>query len=363
MSLTGSAMDHPNRVGVTAPPGDSSSRLATTAFIQTAIAGINIGSLVPSGIRAPGTGAYALVESDFLSTITSGSAGGVLTITVPNTISPGFMFWAFRNTNDIVVQVSGGNIAWPDGNFTSNFTISKQFKLVGFVFDSANLYVISGQIPQTKIQVFNASGTYTPTVGMQTAIIEAVGGGGAGGGVVGAASRFVGGGGGGAGSWSKASVTAAQIGASQVVTIGPGGTGSSGAAGGNGTDTSVGSLCIGKGGTGGGFNNASTNFGAPGAGGVAGTGDHTTVGNPGGQGETTALASITAGSLSGYGGQSLFGGAAAATLNGGGTSAGNAAAANSGSGGSGATSGNTASNAAGGNGGSGKVVITEYIFT
>lgn len=32
-----SAMDHPNRVGVTAPSSDSSTRLATTAFVQNAI--------------------------------------------------------------------------------------------------------------------------------------------------------------------------------------------------------------------------------------------------------------------------------------------------------------------------------------
>jgi hypothetical protein len=35
MSLSGSAMDHPNRVGITAPSGDTSNRLATTEFVST----------------------------------------------------------------------------------------------------------------------------------------------------------------------------------------------------------------------------------------------------------------------------------------------------------------------------------------
>ena len=37
MSLVGAAMDHPNRVGITAPSGDSSNRLATTAFVTGSV--------------------------------------------------------------------------------------------------------------------------------------------------------------------------------------------------------------------------------------------------------------------------------------------------------------------------------------
>src|SRR5262249_53625950 len=101
------------------------------------------------------------------------------------------------------------------------------------------------------VKVFNASGIYTPTPGMRMCVIECVAGGAGGCGSTGDASRYQIGGGGGAGAYARKLATAAQIGASIAVTIGVGGAGGPGSgngAGAAGGDTSVGTLCLAKGG-------------------------------------------------------------------------------------------------------------------
>jgi hypothetical protein len=164
-----------------------------------------------------------------------------------------------------------------------------------------------GAVGVIKKQVFAASGTYTPSANMLHCIIECVGGGGGGGGSAGTSGSIYGGGGGGSGAYSRLLATAATIGASQTVTIGAAGTG--GATGANngtaGGDTSVGTLCIGKGGAfGGGGSSASSGIG--GLGGVAGTGDIAAAGN-------SAFNGVATGTLnpilpSGAGAASFFGG-------------------------------------------------------
>jgi hypothetical protein len=206
-------------------------------------------------------------------------------------------------------------------------------------------------------QSFTASGTYTPTSGMLYCVIECVGGGGGGGGVDGTASQIYQGGGGGSGGYSRLVATAATIGASQTVTIGAAGAaGASGANnGGAGGDTSVGSICIGKGGAGGKYG-SSGQVGAGGAGGVAGTGDIVAAGMSGNPGIYNSV-NITIAFASGNGGSSFFGGGAPGVA-GGGANAG-VAASNYGSGGSGAST-NDANDAAGGAGSAGFVFITEF---
>jgi hypothetical protein len=219
-----------------------------------------------------------------------------------------------------------------------------------------------GLFSATKVQVFTGSGTYTPTAGppaMKFCIIECIGGGGAGGGVVGSTAVGLCGGGGGSGGYSRSRKTAAQIGASQAVTIGAGGAGSSGAVGGNGGDTSVGSLVIGKGGAGGLQGDFST-FGLGGAGGIAGTGDIAAAGNAGPCGlyynDTVHNVQYSSnGAASAFGGAPGSVGFSAVAAN-----AGNNANAY-GAGGSGATAFFNANNAAGGNGSAGIVIITEFI--
>jgi len=207
---------------------------------------------------------------------------------------------------------------------------------------------------QLAIRTFTSSGTYTPTTGMKYCNIECLGGGAAGGGAVGTGSSVGMGGGGGAGSYSRKVSTAATIGASQTVTIGAGGT--PGAAGnnpgGNGGDTSVGALCIGKGGTGGGGNAGGGNiFGLGGAGGIAGTGDFTARGASGSTGiggGTTLVGNGGQGASSPYGGGGILPGLGAG-----------GAATGYGAGGGGAYA--FSSSQAGGAGSPGIVIITEYI--
>src|SRR5215475_9778188 len=73
-------------------------------------------------------------------------------------------------------------------------------------------------------KVFTTSGTYTPTPGMRSCIVECIGGGGGGGGgYAPAANQTMNGGGGGGGGYSRKFLTATQVGMSQVVTVGAGG--------------------------------------------------------------------------------------------------------------------------------------------
>ncbi len=226
----------------------------------------------------------------------------------------------------------------------------------------ASLNGLTGAISvSVAIQKFTASGTYTPTTGMVYCIIECIGGGGGGGAANGTASQLYGGGGGGSGGYSRLLASAATIGASKTVTIGTAGTGASAGTnnGGAGGDTSVSTLCIGKGGAGG-LYASSGQLPSGGAGGVAGTGDVVAAGNPG---LTGLYNSVNAGIYltSGAGGASAFGGGAAGVvILGSATVAGNAAG-NYGGGGSGGFASSTASNIGGGAGSAGIVVVTEYI--
>lgn len=104
-----------------------------------------------------------------------------------------------------------------------------------------------------NVQIFTGSGTYTPTSGMVTAIAEVQGGGGGTGGAPATgAGGYSGSPGGSSGSYAKVRFTAAQLGASQAVTIGAAGAaGASGSSnGGTGGTSSLGSLILCPGGLG-----------------------------------------------------------------------------------------------------------------
>ncbi len=230
---------------------------------------------------------------------------------------------------------------------------------IGSVGAVSSFNTLTGAVTSNVVvQKFTVSGTYTPTSGMLHCIIECVGGGGGGGGLANSsAGSGNSSGGGGAGSYSRTYSTAAAVGASKTVTIGAAGSAGSSVgptSGGAGGDTSVGTLCIGKGG-GGGTNGPN---GAGGSGGVAGTGDVTTTGMSGGNGSNQAVTTVT--TRSPFGGSSVLGGGGNE-----GVSAGNAVggtpATGFGGGGGGAASQNAAGGAAGGGGGGGLVIITEFI--
>ena len=210
-----------------------------------------------------------------------------------------------------------------------------------------------------KRTVFSTPGTftYTPDPHLLFAFIRLMAGGGGGAGSNGGINLIGNGAGGGAGSYAEAWKTAAQIGASQTVTVGakgPGGASGSnpGSTGGN---SSVGTLVTANGGQGGGA--GGTNGADGGPGGAAGTGDLAT---PGGTGETSMGAQFGNAVLpSGAGANSPWGGggrgqrAASSAANGNNATG-------YGAGGGGGTCASTASNAAGGDGSPGIVIIDEY---
>jgi hypothetical protein len=219
----------------------------------------------------------------------------------------------------------------------------------------------SGFFSFVHTQTFTSSGTYTPSAGMQYAIIECLGAGGGGGGAqdqgtnIGSSA-----GGGGAGGYSKAMVSAAAVGASKTVTIGNAASGGNGSptSGGNGGATSVGSLCVANGGTGGGGGPG----GGGGTGGTAGTGNMVAgTGQGGGAGVNfnNVGAVVGMGLHTSFGGSTSFGGAGAevycpvSPTNG-------PTATGYGGGGGGACDPGGSGGANGGNGSSGIVIITEY---
>src|SRR5579859_6997376 len=225
--------------------------------------------------------------------------------------------------------------------------------------------ISGGAFDQITVQVFTSTGTYTPTSGMKYCTIEVQAGGGGGGGaaISGAATGAIGGAGGGGG-YSRKTVTAATIGASQAVTVGA--TANGGTAGNNagtaGNTSSVGAIVSATGG-GAGSGSAASQFantnGA--AGGVGSSGDfniHGGAGNPSFQSFLPTIVQLVCG---GNGGNSIFGaGGIGQTVTGGQSFTGNAGTTYGGGGAGGISTGNTAA-AAGGNGAAGIVIITEYL--
>jgi hypothetical protein len=134
-------------------------------------------------------------------------------------------------------------------------------------------YQVIPSFDTLTVQVFAATGTYTPTTGMKYCIVEICGGGGGGGGAGGnlANSQSVGGGGA-AGGYAKSFYPASTIGANKAVTIGAFGAGgtNTGGNGGAGTASTFGALMTANGGPGGNGLTAQTGFYVVG-GGLGGT--------------------------------------------------------------------------------------------
>lgn len=220
-------------------------------------------------------------------------------------------------------------------------------------------------ITRVNIQVFTASGTYTPTAGMKYCIVECIGGGGGGGGVAASSTLNGAAGGGGGGGYKRTIISAATIGASQTVTIGSAGSGGS-TSGGNGTagtTTSLGTLVgAGGGGQGTGVSSPAASGRANGGSG-GGNGGGTSTPSFVGVGNRTQDSFYTASlAVSGRGYRSGMGGG---TVSGIALSAAGATAGKNstsyGAGGSGAAMLATNTGVAGGNGTAGLMIITEFI--
>lgn len=274
---------------------------------------------------------------------------------------------AFTSLLSGCAPASGGgtsNYLRADGMWTSPSSASGvssiagntgAFTLGAGLGNSTNVLINTGVVTVKK-QIFNTSGTYTPSTGMLFALIECVGSSGGSGNANHTASDLFIAPGSGSGSYSRTLASAGTIGASQTITIGtPGSAGASGGTTGGtaGGDTSVGTLCIGKGSPGSNIADLSHSDVRGGVGGVAGTGDLTIPGNAGGAGFYATAAGVLP--IAGQGAPSYFGGAPQQAI----FSAAGVVGAGCGAGSSGANTGSTA-NFAGAPGKAGCVFITEY---
>lgn len=259
-----------------------------------------------------------------------------------------------------------GDIITDDG--TGAFTVTQPGTDVGwiaYVQDEDAYYSFTGSawaigLGSVALQVFTASGTYTPATGMAQCLVISTGGGGGGGGADSDGTARVATGGGGAGATAIELFSAATIGASQTVTIGAAGAAgaNTGTSGGNGGDTTFGALHTAGGGLGGtglaGADNDNTVDG--GAGGTATGGTLNISGGDGANGITIAnllLAGI--GGASFWGGGGRGGSAIGSTA----TDAGTAGVAY-GSGGGGSTNLNDTGGIAGLAGAGGVVIVLEF---
>jgi hypothetical protein len=208
-----------------------------------------------------------------------------------------------------------------------------------------------------NIHTFTSSGTYTPTPGTNSIVVEVLGGGGAGGGSANTgASQCSAGGGGGAGGYSRKRLTSGFTGV--AVTVGAGGAAAAQAVGGSGgTSTFASSTAVvGNGGSGGSLGPVESDSAAfPFGGAQGGTSNGGDINGVGGLGQYAFYASTN--SSSGNGGSSYFGSGAQGT-----TGAGNGhAAVTPGSGGSGGVQGTPSSaGATGGAGAAGVIIVREY---
>ena len=204
-----------------------------------------------------------------------------------------------------------------------------------------------------NVQTFTANGTYTPTAGTTSVIVEVIGGGGAGGfAFTTNSSQASAGGGGGAGAYAKSRLTSGFSG--QTITLGQGGVATTTTAP-NGTASSFGALVTAAGGQGGSSAGPSSQSHA-GDGGVGGTQGVTgniinSSGQPGDAG--IFIASAASSINTGNGGSGPFGG---------GGQPGSPASAGTGPGAGGGGSRNSISTSAkaGGNGANGIVIVYEY---
>jgi hypothetical protein len=160
------------------------------------------------------------------------------------------------------------------------------------------------------VQVFTATGVYTPTSGTNSVIVEVQAGGGGGAGATCAATQVAAGNGGGGGGYAKKRITSAFSGV--TVTVGAAGTAGVSATwiGGAGGNSSFGALVTATGGGGGNPTNNASNFvgNSPrGSGGAAASGDINIQGCDGQHGIGLTVAGPTYLGQGGAGGNSILG--------------------------------------------------------
>jgi hypothetical protein len=221
------------------------------------------------------------------------------------------------------VASAGGGGGGGSGTVTSvAFSAGNGISLSGTnpITTSGTVTITNSGVNRVVEQFFTSSGTYTPTSGMLYCIVELQGSGGGGGGVTSNASGITIASGGGGGAYLRKILTAAQIGASQSVTIPSGGSGASAGnnAGSNGSACSLGTLLSVSGGSGAG---GASSAGATSPGGAPGTtgsgslvsGALVIPGSVGGGGSSSGSTSFV--SQIAYGGSAPWGGGLYVLLN------------------------------------------------
>jgi hypothetical protein len=230
--------------------------------------------------------------------------------------------------------------------------------------------------PQTVVQVFTASGTYTPSPGLVTAVVECIGGGGSGGSVgpPPQAGMALAGGGGGSGGYSRKTLPVALVLGGVVVTVGAGGTGAISGVDTPGQPTTFGALCVANGGGAGDNNNAGTpgtsglppGWGDGGKGAPVGIGDVTFPGACGFAGILEFNAGTSPQALPGGMGGQIRGGTQTQNISPGSAIANVPGLPNTGAGGMGSVQNDLATTTpvwSGSDGGSGLCIVTEYCWS
>lgn len=324
----------------------SATSFTVTTAIGVASGGTGRATLTAHGVLL-GEGTAAINQT---SAGTSGQpllSGGASADPNWGTLTPSFGGTGLTTitAHGVMIGEGTGNVTTVAPNATSGLALISQGASADPIYGNPTGALIN-------VQRFTSSGTYTPTSGTNSVIVEIQGGGGASGGAPStAAGQFSAGLPGGAGGYIKHRMTSGFSGA--TVTIGAAGTGNSGAAGGNGGNTSFAGVTA-NGGTGGGTLTAGTiGNGGGGSGGTASGGSLLNIsGNPGGfmsfnQPNNIGIPANGPASILGSGGMGVF------------SSTGGAA---SGFGGGGGGILNAASQAAmtGGAGSAGVVIVWEY---
>jgi hypothetical protein len=361
-----------NPTAPTPAVGDSDTSIATTAFVQAAMAAFGIGTSDMTDLQ--NTDANTVVAGGFYqmgagtTNIPAGFNSGVL-IVATNASTYSQQLFMPQATNRLFQRASnnGSFSAWreiagldsptltgtPAAPTAAAGTSTTQIASTAFV-QVASAAISPGRL--LNVQVFRSSGTYTPSAGVNSIIVEVQAGGGGGGAAAATSSGgYSAGCGGGGGGYAKSRITSPAV---TAITVGSGGAGGANGVsqpGSNGGGSAFGSLITASGGGGGsGLPNGN---GAPlqlngAAGGLGSSGN--IANSYGGVGGAVQAMNTT---------NVLSGGGGASQLSPGGPQVAGAAAGQAGtygSGGSGANATSVTGPFAGGNGGVGAVIVWEY---